>query len=139
MSMPKWLILSTETWSITVINQNEERFFASESLQGTLTPDLLEGRSTAGSFALIAGDQEYELHSYDEGPAGVTMIFNCSADMLPAILDTNVSGINLRCGKNEITRDLSRYEISWDIIRIGSSNYKVTLSFSKNQAGIING
>ena len=122
-----------------MINQNEERFFASESLQGTLTPGLLEGRPSSSAFALITGDQEYELHSYDESPAGVTMIFNCNADMLSAILDTNITDINLRCGKHEITRDLSRYEISWDIIRIGSPNYKVTLSFSKNQAGIING
>ena len=134
MSMPKWLISSTKIWSITVINQNEERFFVSESLQDTLTPEILEERSSSSSnsFSLLVGDQAYELQAYDETPLGVTMIFNCSANMLSAILDTSAADINLRCGKSVITRDLSRYEISWDIIRIASSNYKVTLIFAKN-------
>lgn len=123
-----------------MINENEERFFASESLQGSLTPEMLEGRNTSlNCFALIVGEDAYELHAYDESPAGLTMIFNCNTNMLAAILDIDTSNVNLRCGKKIITRDLLRYETSCDIIKVGTSNYKVTLSFEKPQTGIING
>ena len=123
-----------------MINENEERFFASESLVGTLTPELLEGtRSESSGFSLSIGDFIYSLKTYSETPERLTMIFNCSEEMLSPVLSQDASELALQCGKNTITRDLARYEASWDIIRIAPSNYKVTLSFEKNQAGIING
>ena len=123
-----------------MINENEERFFASESLTGALTPELLEGdRSDRNGFSLSLGDFIYSLKTYSETPATLSMVFSCSEDMLRPVLALGTSEITLQCGKNTITRDLARYEASWDIIRIAPSNYKVTLSFEKNQTGIING
>lgn len=123
-----------------MINENEERFFASESLAGALTPELLEGsRPESSGFSLSLGNFTYSLKTYSETPTRLNMVFSCSEDMLRPVLAADPSAITLQCGKNTITRDLTRYEASWDIIRIASSNYKVTLSFEKNQAGIING
>jgi hypothetical protein len=123
-----------------VINENEERFFASESLTGALTPELLEGTQPDRSgFSLSLGGFVYSLKTYSETPSRISMVFSCKEDMLLSALSLGTSELTLQCGKNTITRDLARYEASWDIIRIAPSSYKVTLSFEKNQTGIING
>ena len=139
MSMPRWQTSSTRIWSTTVINENEERFFISESLHSTLTPEMLEAKPDTGSFALLVGDQAYDLQAYDENTSSVSMIFTCTSKTLSPVLQVESSSVKLRCGKDVITRDLSRYDVSWDIIKTGTSTYKVSLSFLKNQAGIING
>ena len=122
-----------------MINENEERFFISESLHSTLTPEMLEDKTDTGSFALMIGEKAYDLQAYDENASLVSMIFTCTSKMLSPVLQIETTDVKLRCGKDVITRDLSRYDVSWDIIKTGTSTYKVTLSFAKNQAGIING
>ena len=139
MSTPRWQTLSIKIWSTTVINENEERFFISESLHSTLTPEMLEDRPDDEAFALMIGEKSYGLQVYDESPSLVSMIFTCTSKMLSPVLQVDASDVKLKCGKDVITRDLSRYDVSWDIIKTGTSTYKVTLAFAKNQTGIING
>ena len=123
-----------------MINENEERFLASESLQGVLTAQMLEEHSSATcEFCLMAGDISYDLNVYSESPDSLVMIFECDDEMLSPILSMNSTEISIKCAKNTITRDLSRHDPSWDIIRIAPSKFKVTLTFIKKHTGMING
>lgn len=123
-----------------MINEHEERFLASESLKGVLKPEMLEESSTIESeFCLSIEDADYDLNVYSESTDSLTMIFNCSDDMLSPLLSMSSNELTLKCAKNTITRDLSRHEPSWDIIRITPNEFKVTLTFLKKNAGLING
>ena len=123
-----------------MINSNEERYMASDSLKGLLKPEMLEVTKTSTSnFSLVAGKEAYPLESYSEDSQNTVITFACNDSILINILTIKSEKIALQCGENKITRNLAGHEISWDIVKIESGNYRVTLSFSRSQVGTING
>ena len=123
-----------------MINENEERFLASESLKGILEPEMLEdAASSKGEFCLVVGNVEYQLNVYLESSDSLTLIFNCKDNMLSPLLSMPGDELVIKCAESTITRDLSRHDPSWDIIRITPNEFIVTLVFSRNNTGLING
>jgi len=123
-----------------MMNSNEERFFASESLAGILSPNLLEEPKTpTGNFSLIVKDENYSLQTYSENGSNISITFVCNDNMLFNILALDNKEISLQCGDNKLSRDLAGYETSWNIIKVDNETYEVSLAFTKNQTGLING
>ena len=131
---------SIETQGSIMINSNEERYMASDSLEGLLKPEMLEvTKASTSNFSLVTGKEVYPVESYSEDTQNTVITFSCNDSILINILSIESEKIVLQCGENKITRNLAGHEISWDIVKIESGNYRVTLSFSRNQVGTING
>ena len=119
---------SIEIQGSIMINSNEERYMASDSLKGLLKPEMLEvPKDITSNFSLIAGKEVYPLESYSEDSQNTVITFLCNDSILANILSIESEKIVLQCGENKITRNLAGHEISWDIVKIGPGNYNVTL------------
>ena len=127
-------------WNITVISENEERYFASESLTGILRPDLLEEKnSNPDSFVLLINDSTFDIYSMHESPKSIELVFNAKGSTLHDVLNLDPSQVKIKCSDHVVARDLSGYDVRSSIINIENNDYKVTLEFEKNQVGLING
>tara|TARA_Y100000592_G_scaffold72198_1_gene112321 strand:- start:1075 stop:1446 length:372 start_codon:yes stop_codon:yes gene_type:complete len=123
-----------------VINPEEERFFASESLQGVLTPEMLVDKTKKkNNFCFLIGEESYEIESYSETPRSIVVVLLCEADSIGPILSIDQKEIKIKSGKSIIARDVARYDLSWEIVRSVDSNCKAILNFTQNHVGVING
>ena len=123
-----------------MINPEEERFFASESLQGVLTPDMLADKTEKkNDFYFLIGEESYEIESYSESPRSIGVVLLCEADNIGPILSIDQKEIKIKSGKSIIDRDVARYDLSWEIVRSDDSSCKAILNFTQNQVGVING
>ena len=124
-----------------MIEQNSESFFVSESLQGKLTPEMLEDQkvTTVSRFSLVSGSCLLEIVEYQERKESLVLMLKASPQQLSEIFDIKPGALNIRCGEIEISKDLDEYELSLSIIRMDEVFYEATLSFEKPSRGIING
>jgi len=124
-----------------MIEQNSESFFVSESLQGKLTPEMLEDQkvTTVSRFSLVLGSCLLEIVEYQERKESLVLTLKASPQQLSEIFDIKPGALNIRCGEIEISKDLDEYELSLSIIRMDEVFYEATLRFEKSSRGIING
>ncbi len=123
-----------------MINDQEDRFFASESLQGVLTPELLEGkRDDKFGLFLSLGESSYKVSRMSEDKNMLEFDFESSARDLEGVLNLEPTQVKIKCSNSDISKDLAGYEVRSSIVNTENGDYRVNLQFIKNQAGLING
>ena len=124
-----------------MIEEKVESFFMSDSLQGKLTPEMLEENEQKeySQFSLLAEGESFEILKYTESNQSVMITISTSPKKLGSVLKIEPKTLKLKCGEIEISKDLGEYELSLSIIRMGEVFYEAVLSFEKPSRGIING
>ncbi len=121
-----------------ITNPQEERFFASESLRNVLKPEMLEkGLSDVGNFCANFDNKVYKLTNYAESKREIILEFLAAADNLAPVLNLKSNNIKIMSGETLITKDVSSHDVSYEIVNLSDSEYKVTVSFTKNQLGVL--
>ncbi len=122
-----------------ITNPQEERFFASESLKNVLKPEMLEvGSSDVRNFSVKFDNEAYSLKNYAESKREIILEFIASAENLAPVLNLKSNNIKIMSGETLITKDVSSHDVSYEIVNLSDSEYKVTVSFAKNQLGVLN-
>ena len=123
-----------------MINEQEDRFFASESLSGILTPELLEDKVNLKDRLLLSlGESDYEINSMSEDQNSIKFVFSAKGQELTSVLNLDASQVKIKCSNSAILKDLAGYDVRSSIVNTENGEYAVTLLFTKNQAGLING
>lgn len=121
-----------------ITNPQEERFFASESLRNVLKPEMLEkGLGDVGNFCANFDNEVYKLTNYAESKREIILEFLAAADNLAPVLNLKSNNIKIMSGETLITKDVSSHDVSYEIVNLSDSEYKVTVSFTKNQLGVL--
>jgi hypothetical protein len=121
-----------------ITNPKEERFFASDSLKNVLKPEMLESPTVENSnFSLSVSDKTYKLTNYAETKRELIFQFSTSADKLAPVLNLKNSIIKIMSGETLITKDVSSHDVSYEVVNLTDNDYKVTVSFTKNQLGVL--
>ncbi len=121
-----------------MFDKEEERFFASESLTGVLTPSLLENRDKEIDFCLKLQDNYYKLDSYAEDEREIHLSFICKTPKLFPLLTASWADAQLSMANSEINIDLSKFDASRSIFKIDKGTYKVDLRFQKSPVEVLN-
>ncbi len=123
-----------------MIDEHKDRFFASESLTGILTPEMLEEKSISKDRLILSlSDSDYEIHSMSEMSNSVEFTFVAKAQKLASVLNLDPLQVKIKCSNSVHSKDLTGYDVRSLIVNIENGEYRVTLQFTKNQAELING
>ena len=123
-----------------MINDQEERYFVSESLKDTLRPEMLEEPSkTSRSLSLCIGETFHVLQSLQEDPLTLVATFVCQDEDLGPVLEITGENLKICAGNSHISRDLSGHELTWNIFRLDDAKCRVVLTFTKTEKRVING
>jgi len=123
-----------------VINDQEERYFVSESLKDTLRPEMLEETPKhSKSLSLFIGEKFHVLQSLQEDPASLVATFTCQDEDLGPVLEMAGENLKICAGNSHISRDLSGHELTWNIFRLDDAKCRVVLTFTKTEKRVING